>query len=187
LESADVTQLLLGWSRGDRTSLDALTPLVYQELHKLAASYLRREQEGHTLQPTALIHEAYLRMVDQALPQFNSRAHFFGVAAQYMRQILVDHARSRRSQKRGGGERPVQLEELAAYTDDTPDHLLALDNALTSLAALDDRKARIVELRYFGGLTPPETADVMGISISTVSRELRSAEAFLRREIAGAA
>jgi RNA polymerase sigma-70 factor, ECF subfamily len=186
-EPAAVTRLLHDWSRGDRASLDALTPMIYHELHRLAAGHLRREQSGHTLQPTALIHEAYLRMVDQTLPDFNSRSHFFGVATHYMRQILVDHARSRRADKRGGGERPAQLEEAAAYCADSPEDLLALDRALEALAALDERKARIVELRYFGGLTPPETAELMAISISTVSRELRSAEAWLKREIAGAA
>jgi RNA polymerase sigma factor (TIGR02999 family) len=186
-EGTDVTQLLVGWSRGDRSSLDALTPLVYRELHRLAAGHLRREQPGHTLQPTALIHEAYMRMVDQTLPDFNSRSHFFGIATHYMRQILVDHARARRAEKRGGGARPVELEEAAACSHESPEDLLALDQALSGLAALDERKARIVELRYFGGLTPPETAELLDISLSTVSRELRSAEAWLKRELAGGA
>jgi RNA polymerase sigma factor (TIGR02999 family) len=181
-----ITELLVDWSRGNQAALDALAPFVYQELHRLAASHLRRERSGHTLQPTALIHEAYLRMVDQTQPEFNSRAHFFGVATHYMRQILVDHARARQAAKRGGGERAVQLDEAMVYSEDHPEELLGLDRALNSLQTLDERKARIVELRYFGGLTPPETAELLGISISSVSRELRSAEAWLRREIAGA-
>lgn len=183
LPDTGVTALLVDWSRGNRASLDALTPLVYQELHRLAAGHLRREQPGHTLQPTALIHEAYLRMIDQTLPDFNSRAHFFGVATHYMRQILVDHARARLSQKRGAGARAVALEDVAIYRDESPEDLIALDTAMSALAKLDERKARIVELRYFGGMTPPETAELMEISISTVSRELRSAEAWLRREL----
>jgi len=182
-----VTRLLVDWSRGDREALDALTPLVYRELHRLAQGHLRRERPGHTLQPTALIHEAYLRMVDQELPEFNSRAHFFGVATQYMRQILVDHARGRQAKKRGSGQRAVPLEEAAAYSDEHPEELLALDAALEALARLDERKARIVELRHFGGLTPPETAELLGISLSTVGRELRSAEAWLKREMSGGA
>jgi RNA polymerase sigma-70 factor (ECF subfamily) len=165
--------------------MDRLAPLVYKELHRLAAKHVRREQPGHTLHATDLIHEAYLRMVDQTLPEFNSRSHFYGVAAHYMRQILVDHARARQAKKRGGGARAVTLDEASAYAQGRPEDLLALDRALSKLAALDERKARIVELRYFGGLTPPETADLLGISISSVSRDLRSAEAWLRRELAG--
>jgi RNA polymerase sigma-70 factor, ECF subfamily len=181
----DVTRLLLDWSHGDRAALDALTPLIYRELHRLAQSHLRRERPGHTLQPTALIHEAYVRMASQSLPEFESRKHFFGVAAHYMRQILVDHARARRAQKRRGEDRTVPLNDAATYSEEHPEDLLTLDRALDALAKLDERKARIVELRYFGGLTPPETAEMMRISISTVGRELRAAEAWLRREIAG--
>jgi RNA polymerase sigma-70 factor (ECF subfamily) len=180
-----VTQLLQDWRGGDRDALERLAPLVYKELHRLAASHMRREHPGHTLHATELIHEAYLRMVDQTLPEFNSRSHFYGVAAHYMRQILVDHARARQAKKRGGGAHAMTLDEASAYVEGRPEDLLELDRALSKLAALDERKARIVELRYFGGLTPPETADVLGISISSVSRDLRSAEAWLRRELAG--
>jgi RNA polymerase sigma factor (TIGR02999 family) len=187
LASRDLTQLLLAWSHGDQSALDVLTPLIYQELHRLAHIHLRREHAAHTLQPTALIHEAYLRMAGQRLPEFHSRTHFFGVAALYMRQILVDHARARRALKRGGGGLTVPLNDAAAFSEEHPEDLLLLDHALNGLARLDERKARIVELRYFGGLTPPETADLMGISVSTMGRELRAAEAWLRREISGQA
>ena len=182
---AAVTELLLDWSKGNQASLDALTPLIYQELHRLASAHLRRERAGHTLQPTALIHEAYLRMVDQQLPDFNSRAHFFGIATRHMRQILVDHARSRAALKRGAGARQTTLQDAAIYREESPEELVALDVALTRLTELDARKARIVELRYFGGMTPTEIAELTGISVATVHREVRAAEAWLRREIAG--
>jgi RNA polymerase sigma-70 factor (ECF subfamily) len=179
----EVTQLLLDWKRGNSTALEQLTPLVYRELHRLAESYLRRERPGHTLQPTALIHEAYLRMVDQSPPQWENRSHFFGVAARLMRQILVDYARSHRAAKRGSGEEKVSLEEAVVFSKDRPATLVALDDALTALAAFDERKCQVIELRYFGGLSVEETAEAVGISVSAVGRELRLAEAWLHREM----
>ncbi|MBL8232917.1 MAG: sigma-70 family RNA polymerase sigma factor [Bryobacterales bacterium] len=182
----NITQLLAHWSTGkDKHALDELTPLVYRELRKLADSYLRRERAGHTLQPTALIHEAYMRMVDQRLPEWRSRAHFYGVAAQLMRQILCDHARAKRAAKRGGDDKKVVLLEAVNYSDERPDEMVALDDALKDLAKLDGRKARVVELRYFGGLSVAETAEVLGVSVATVGRELRFAEAWLHKALRG--
>lgn len=179
----EVTQLLLDWKGGSSAALEQLTPLVYRELHRLAESYLRRERPGHTLQPTALIHEAYLRMVDQRPPQWENRSHFFGVAARLMRQVLVDYARTHGAAKRGSGEEKVSLEEAVVFSKDRPAALVALDDALTALAAFDERKCQVVELRYFGGLSVEETAEVVGISVSAVGRELRLAEAWLHREM----
>jgi len=173
----EVTQLLLDWSRGNKEALDRLMPLVYHELHKLAGGYLKGERPGHTLQPTALIHEAYLRLIDQSLPQWQSRAHFFGVAARAMRQILVDHARKRHAQKRGGGVN-VPLDEAVLMSRERPADLVAIDDALKALAAVDEQKARIIELRYFAGMSVEETAEVMGISVATARRHLRFAEAW---------
>jgi RNA polymerase sigma factor (TIGR02999 family) len=174
-----VTVLLREWRGGDRTALDRLMRLVYDELRRLAKSYLRREREGHTLQSTALVNEAYLRLVEQAGADWQSRAHFFGVAAQLMRQILVDHARERRAAKRGGGEERLALDEAMEVPHRRPVDLLALDDALNDLAKFDPRQAHIVELRYFGGLEIDETAEVLGISASTVKREWNLAKAWL--------
>ncbi|MEO6725808.1 MAG: sigma-70 family RNA polymerase sigma factor [Blastocatellia bacterium] len=180
----DVTQLLIDWRKGDQAALDQLVPLIYQELHKIAGGYLSRERSGHTIQPTALIHEAYLRMVAQQMPEWQNRKHFFGVAAQLMRQILVENARSHSAAKRGAGEQNLPLEEALVYSTERPGDLVALDDALNSLAALDPRKSRMVELRFFGGLSLEETAEVMGVSIPTVVREMRLAQAWLHREMA---
>lgn len=183
-----VTALLLAWGGGDRAALDALLPAVYDELHQQAARALRREAPGHTLQPTGLVHEAYLRLVDQRRARWENRAQFFGVAAQLMRRILVDHARSRRADKRGGGARAVTLGtdlpagDGAAGSPAALD-VLALDDALARLAALDPRQARVVELRYFGGLDIDETAAALGISPATVKREWTVARAWLRRAL----
>lgn len=178
--SAEVTQLLVQWSQGNQAALDALTPLVYNELRQRARSYLRRERSDHTLQPTALIHEVYMRMVGDNLPQWQDRAHFFAIASRGMRQILVDHARKRDAGKRGGGLADLNLDEAVIPETDNG-HLLALDEALSKLAAFDERKCRIVEMRYFGGCTVEETAEALGISTITVMRDTRVAEAWLRR------
>lgn len=176
-----MTQLLLAWSEGDQTALDKLLPLVNAELRRLASRYLRRESTGHTLQTSALVNEAYLRLIDQRQVQWQNRAHFFGIAAQLMRRILIDHARGYHYQKRGGGALRVSLDEAAAVTEARAAELLAVDEALERLTALDARKGRIVELRFFGGLTEPETAEVMGVSVPTVQREWRAAKAWLHR------
>ncbi len=181
----DVTKLLLDWSRGNQAALDELTPLVYQDLHKRAMNYLRHERPDHTLQPTALIHEAYLRLVNESPPEWNGRAHFFAVASRVMRQILVDHARRHRAGKRGGGAANVSLEEVLAPAQSESADLMALDEALGRLAAFDERKCRIVEMRYFGGCTVEETAEALGIAGITVMREMRLAEAWLRRAMKG--
>ncbi len=183
-QSNQVTQLLLDWSRGDRAALDELMPLVYQELRKLASAYLRSERPDHTLQPTALIHEAYLRMIGNDMPQWQSRAHFFGVAARLMRQILVEHARSRHAAKRGGDQQKISLDDapqVFARTDAA--ELLALDDALTKLAAFDERRSRILEMRSFGGMSVEETAAALGVSDTTVKREMRLAQAWIRRQL----
>jgi len=180
-----VTRLLLDWSKGDKAALDELMPFVYQELRQLAASYLRQEKQGHTLQPTALIHEAYLRLVDQDTPHLENRAHFFGVAARLMRQILVDHARTRVAAKRGGGGQKISLDDaqgLVAVRDE-PSELLALDEALKKLASFDERKCRVIEMRSFGGMSVEETASALGVSEPTVKRETRLAQSWLRREL----
>lgn len=183
-QSNQVTQLLLDWSRGDRAALDELMPLVYQELRKLAGGYLSSERPDHTLQPTALIHEAYLRMIGKNMPQWQSRAHFFGVAARLMRQILVDHARTRHALKRGGEQQKISLDdapEVFAHADAAK--LLALDDALTKLAAFDERRSRILEMRSFGGMSVEETAAALSVSEATVKREMRLAQAWIRREL----
>src|SRR5215471_9623216 len=178
-----VTQLLIDWGNGDNDALDKLTPIVYAELHKLAESYLRRERNAATLQPTALIHEAYIRLVAQDLPDWQSRAHFFGVAAQLMRQILVDNARKHRSEKRGGGAAKVPLDEALSFTPERSSDVIALDDALKTLAAVDERKCKVIELRFFGGLSVEETAQALDVSVATVGREQRLAEAWLHREM----
>lgn len=179
----EITLLLLRWSQGDEIALSQLLPIVYQELYRLAEHYLRGEKPNHTLQPTALINEAYLRLVKQDFPEWQSRKHFYGVAAQLMRQILVEHARARTADKRGGGERKYSLEESLIFSEEKAAELVALDDALSALARFDERKVRIVELRYFGGLSLEETADALDLSIATIGHEMRLARAWLRREL----
>ena len=181
--SPHITQLLLAWSDGDRAALDELTPLVYRELKKIAEAYLRRERSEHTLQPTALAHEAYLKLIDQQRVRWQNRAHFYGIAAQAMRRILVDHARARHAEKRGGEGVIVSLDEAVDVSDQQTGQLLALDEALRALAAFAPQKSRVVELRYFGGLTLEETAEVLGVSRATVIREWRLAKAWLYGEL----
>jgi RNA polymerase sigma factor (TIGR02999 family) len=179
----DVTKLLLEWSKGDRQSLDKLLPVVYQELRRLAQHYLGQERPDHTLQATALVHEVYLKLIDTKVVRWENRAHFFAVAAQVMRHILVDLARQRRAQKRGGGRKVALDEALGVPEEAETVNLVALDEALERLAAVDARQARIIELRYFGGLSTEETAEVLGVSARTVKREWRMARAWLHREI----
>jgi RNA polymerase sigma factor (TIGR02999 family) len=181
-EPGDVTRLLQSWSGGDQKALGELVPLVYRELRGLAAAYIRRERRDHTLQPTALVHEAYLRLADQMHVQSPSRAQFFAIAANLMRQILVNHARHHRAAKRGGGKK-VPLEEGAAMVQQRGVDLIALDSALEKLAQLDPRQSRIVELRFFGGLTEEEIAEVVGVSAITVKRDWRIARAVLHRQL----
>jgi RNA polymerase sigma-70 factor (ECF subfamily) len=181
----DITQMLIDWSNGDPEALDSLIPVVYRELRRQAARHMRREHAGHTLQTTDLIHEAYLRLVDQKKVRWQNRTHFFAVAAQLMRRILVDHARRRHRAKRGGSAIPLPLEEGLVVAAEKPDTLLALDEALTRLAALDARQSQIVELRCFSGLSIEETAAVLGVSPTTVKDDLNLAKAWLRREISG--
>ena len=175
----EITQLLMNWSQGDKAALDQLVPLVYPELRRLAKRHMDREDPAHTLQTSALINEAYLKLVDQQNVEWQNRAHFFAVAAQVMRHILVDHARTRNYAKRGGGAPKLPLDEAAALTEQRAGQLIALDDALRDFAALDERKSQIIELRFFGGLSLEETAEVMKISPSTVQREWRAAKAWL--------
>jgi RNA polymerase sigma factor (TIGR02999 family) len=177
----EVTQLLRRWSQGDQTALEQLMPIVLRELRKLASSYLQHERPNHTLQPTALINEAYLRLVAQDFPEWQSRSHFFGVAARLMRQILVDHARVHAAAKRGPEAPKLSLEEASEFSREQAGEVVALDDALTELAQLDERKARVVELRYFGGLTVSEISQVLGLSTATVTRDMRLAQAWLLR------
>jgi RNA polymerase sigma factor (TIGR02999 family) len=179
----DITRLLLRWSRGDNSALDQLMPVVYDELYKLANAYLRRERPCHTLQPTALINEAYLRLIKQDFPEWQSRRHFYGVAAQLMRQILVEYARGRAADKRGGGDQKFSIDEALTFSDEKAAELVALNDALIALAKFDERKVRIIELRYFGGLSLEETAAALGLSIATIGHEMRLARAWLRREV----
>ena len=179
----EVNRLLAAWGDGDRSALDRLIPLVERELHQLAHRYLSRERPGHTLQTTALVNEAYLRLVDQRRARFESRTHFFAIAARIMRRILVNHARDRAAEKRGGAVRKVSLDDAAVLSDERAGELVALDEALDTLAELDGRKARVVELRYFGGLSVEETAEVLGVHPNTVTREWGQAKAFLHREL----
>jgi RNA polymerase sigma factor (TIGR02999 family) len=180
--SGDVTRLLLAWSGGDQGALDALVPLLYAELRRVAAAHLRRERSDHTLQTTALVHEAYLRLVDQTRVSGHSRAQFFAIAANLMRQILITHARRRNAAKRGGGHK-VSLDEATVVSARSGLDLLALDQALTSLSHLDPRQSRIVELRFFAGMTEEEIADVLGISTVTVQREWRVARTVLHHHL----
>ena len=177
----EVTLLLAEWAKGNQKALDDLTPLVYRELRQLAAGYLRKERQGHTLQPTALVHEAYVRLVDQANPTWQSRSHFFGVAARLMRQILVDHARRKQAGKRAGIKLP--LDEAVSFREERSRDLVALDSGLTALEKIDPRKCKAIELRYFGGLSMDEIAKTLDVSEITVRRDLRMAEAWLRQEM----
>ncbi len=187
-KSKEITLMLQEWSSGKQEALDALLPLVYAELHRQASRYLRRERAGHTLQTTALIHEAYLKLIDQRRVNWQNRAHFFGIAAQAMRRILVDYARRRHREKRGGAGADLPLEEAALIvSEERSVDLVALDEALTRLAEFDERQARIVELRYFSGLTIEETAEVLRISSATVKSDWNIAKAWLRHEITRAA
>jgi RNA polymerase sigma factor (TIGR02999 family) len=183
LEAKDVTQLLAAYRAGDREAMDRLVPLVYAELRRIATRYVRGERAEHTLQPTALVHEAYMRMVEQKDVQWQNRAHFLGCAAQLMRHILVDHARSRRAGKRGGGGARVTLGDAVAVAEERAVDLIALDDALKALEALDPRQSRMVELRYFGGLSIEETAEVLGLSSAQVRREWTAVRVWLRREL----
>ncbi|MGA2738042.1 MAG: sigma-70 family RNA polymerase sigma factor [Bryobacteraceae bacterium] len=185
-DTKSVTQLLIEWNAGNKAALDQLVPFVYSELRRLAAHYLRDERAAITIQPTALVHEAYLRLVAGNLPDWESRAHFFGVAARLMRQILVDHARRRGSAKRGSGMATVSIEDAVSFSPARCRDLEHLDDALTALAAFDGRKAQIVELRYFGGFGLEEIGQSLSISASTVCSEQRIAEAWLHREMARA-
>lgn len=181
--SLRVTQLLVAWSEGDQAARDELMPLVYEELRRLAHHYIRRERPGHTLQTSGLVNEAYLRLVDQTNTQWESRAHFFGIAARLMRQILVDYARKQRYAKRGGDARRVALDETVIISKKRAAEVVALDEALKSLAEIDVRQSQIVELRFFGGLSIQETAEVLAVSPGTVMRDWTLAKAWLRREL----
>ena len=179
----EVTQLLLAWSEGDQASLEKLIPLVYAELHRLAKRYMGRERAGHTLQTTALVNEAWLRLVDAQQVRWQNRAHFFAVSAQMMRRILVDFARERNNLKRGGGARQVSLDEALVVSPERDTDVMALDEALERLAALSPRQSRVVELRYFGGLSEEEIAEVLKVSLRTVQSDWRLARTWLYREL----
>lgn len=179
----EITQLLVSWSKGDEAALDQLIPLVYPQLRKLARTYMARQSPEHTLQTSALLNEAYLRLVDQQAVEWHDRAHFFAAAAQMMRHILIDHARSHHYAKRGAGAQHVPLDSVVIAGQQRASELVALDEALTRLAKLDERKSKIVELRFFGGLTVEETAEVLKLSPITIKREWRSAKAWLQSEI----
>jgi RNA polymerase sigma factor (TIGR02999 family) len=181
----DVTQLLLQWGKGDSRALDQLMPLLYDQLRQLAQSYLRRDKPGHILQPTALVNEAYLKMADQTRLEFHNRTHFFGIAAHVMRQILVDHFRSGNAAKRGAGAANLALDDVPIASPGREANILALDDALKELAKVDERKSRLIELKFFGGLTAEESADLLGISTATVGRELRMAIAWVHRQMSG--
>ena len=181
---ADLSGLLRAWSEGDSRALDRLTPIVYDELRRLARHYLRRERPGHSLQATALVHEAYTRLVDYKRMQWQDRAHFFAVSAQLMRRILVEHAR-RRNVKRGAGIRHISLDETAIVQGGEDPDLVALDDAMNALAAIDPRKVQVVEMRFFGGLSVEETAEVLKISEVTVKRDWKAARIWLYRELTG--
>jgi RNA polymerase sigma factor (TIGR02999 family) len=183
LSPQDVTQLLVAWSNGEQEALERLTPLVYNELHRLAHRYMERERREHTLQSTALVHEAYQRLINLKDVGWQNRAHFFAVSAQLMRRILVDYARSRRYNKRGGEWRQVPLDEAVAVFRDQRTDLVALDDALRTLAEIDPRKGRVVEMRFFGGLSIKETAEVLSVSAETVLRDWRLAKVWLLRQL----
>ena len=180
-----ITELLVAWSDGDESALAKLTPLVYEELHRLAHHYMSGEREGHTLQTTGLVNEAYVRLIDWKNVRWQNRAHFFGVSAQLMRKILVDFARARGYQKRGGGVKPVELDEAAVISQDRATDMVALDEALNALAKLDERQSKVVELKFFGGLGIDEIAEVLKVSEGTVRRDWSLARAWLYREMQG--
>jgi len=182
----NITALLINWSQGDQASLERLLPLVDGELRRLAHNYMGRERRNHTLQTTALVNEAYIRLVDQTRVQWQNRAHFFGIAAGMMRRILVDYAKSHRRAKRGGDSIQVSMSTVAALSPDESSALVELNVALEKLAEFDGRKARVVELRYFGGLTAEEVAEVLKVSLTTIERDWSMAKAWLRREISNA-
>ena len=186
-DSNKITLLLIDWSKGDEMALENLMPLVYDELRRMAKGYMRRQPSGHTFQTTELIHEAYLKLANREVQNWQNRAHFFGVASTAMRHILVDYARSKQSQKRGGWQERVTLTENHAVTGDQSNDVIALDDALKTLAALDERKSRVVELKFFGGVTNEEIAEVLKISTDTVKRDWRFARTWLLRELAAAA
>ncbi len=179
----NVTQLLVAWSNGDKGALDMLVEVIHAELHRLARRYMRLEAPGHTLNTTALVNEAYLKLVNQNNVNWQNRAHFFAVSAHAMRNILIDMARGRGREKRGGDVHRIALDETLVFTDDRAAELVALDDALTDLAKLDQRKSQIVEMRYFGGLSVEETAEVLKVSVATVDREWRRARAWLYSQI----
>jgi len=185
-ENAEVSGLLRAWSDGDRAALDRLTPIVYEELRRLARRYMRGERPGHSLQTTALVNEAYMRLIDYKSMQWQNRAHFFAVSSQLMRRILVDHAR-RHNLKRGGGLQHVSIEDTAEVGADRAADLVALDDALDALARIDHRKVQVVEMRFFGGLSVEETAEVLKVSPITVMRDWSTAKAWLYRELTGEA
>ena len=178
-----VTELLVAWGEGDKAALDELMPVVYDELRRLAQNYLSRERPGHTLQTTALVHEAYLRLVDQKSVNWQNRAQFFGIAANMMRRILINHARDRKAQKREGYATKVSLDDAVSFFEKRELDLVALDEALDTLAALDPQQTQIVEMRFFGGLTIEEVSEVLGISPATTKREWDSAKLWLRRQL----
>ncbi len=182
-EATEVTLLLAALSRGENDAGAKLIPFVYDELRRLAGNYMRRERADHTLQATALVHEAYLKLVEQRSVNWQSRAHFFGVAAQLMRRILIDHARGRSRQKRGGEQHKVSLEEATVFSEQQADELLAVDDCLNRLAKIDPRQARIVEMRFFGGLSVEESAEALGISPKTVKRDWSVAKAWLYADL----
>jgi RNA polymerase sigma factor (TIGR02999 family) len=182
-DPTDVTRLLHALSEGSPRALDELMPLVYEELRAIASRYLRGEREGHTLNTTALVHEAYMKLVDIDEVDYRDRGHFYAVASTAMRRILIDHARARRRDKRGGGAETVSLDQVVAMTDEQAGELLALDEALGRLEAIDGRRARLVEYRFFGGLTFPEAAEALGVSVATAKREWAVARAWLNREL----
>lgn len=179
----EVSQLLIAWGNGDQAALEKLIPLVYQELHQMAARYMRHERPGHTLQTTGLVNEVYLKLVDQKSMQWQNRAQFFGIAAQLMRRILVDHARRRIRIKRGGAAQKLSLDEAAIVSNDRAAEFIALDAALTGLAEIDPHKSRIVEMKFFGGLNFEEVAEVEKVSPRTIRREWRKAKAWLHQEM----
>jgi RNA polymerase sigma factor (TIGR02999 family) len=182
-QANQITQLLQSWNQGDQSAIEKLAPLVYDELHRLAQRYMSDERPGHTLQTTALVNEAYLRLVDSAHADWESRTHFFAVCAQVMRRILVDWARSRQALKRGGDVSVLDLDEALATAKQSGTDLVALDDALNALAAVDPRKAQVVELRFFGGLSVKEIADILKVSPETVQRDWKLAKSWLRREL----
>jgi RNA polymerase sigma factor (TIGR02999 family) len=179
----EITERLIAWGAGDRAALDQLLPVVYQELRRMAGNYLRQENPGHTLQPTALVHEAWLRLIDQARVDWRNRAQFFGVAAQMMRRILVDHAKAKHREKRGGDAVKLSLDDVINLSRERAADLIALDDALDELTRVDERKSRVVELRYFGGFTVEEIAQILEVSPETVMRDWKLAKAWLYQQI----